>query len=141
MTSPLIRLRMFIGLTTALHGLSGLLVDGYIKHLVQATASGVLWSWLLMIGGALMFWAAAFEACCHRRTWGSVTGVALLGCLWIAVGYHSLVDGRVDAITLVAPAYVIFCAWCWVAVASSQRRELLSSQKQPNAEGAPHGTA
>lgn len=140
MTSSLIRLRMFIGLTTALHGLSGLLVDGYIKHLVQSSASGALWSWLLIAGGVLTFWAAAFEACCRRRTWGSVTGAALLGCLWIAVGYHSLADGRVDVITLVAPAYVVFCAWCWLAVASSQRRELLS-QKQLNDEGASHGAA
>jgi hypothetical protein len=107
--SSMMRLRMFIGLTSALHGLGALRFDYDvgIAWLVRAQDQGWQFAAALLVGGLLMAYAAAREWGGERRR------------------LSRSLSSFVVAVTLLAPAYVFFCLWAWLGEASVQRRRVI----------------
>jgi hypothetical protein len=122
----MMRLRMFLGLTSALHGLGALRFqyDVGIAWLVRMIPDGWQFAAALIFAGLLMAYAAAREwGGERRRSYRSISSFAL-AVTWIAVFFNSL-DGGADTVTLLAPAYVFFCFWAWLGEASVQRHRVI----------------
>jgi hypothetical protein len=121
----MMRLRMFIGLTSAIHGLGALKFqnDGGVAWLVRVYSDGWQFAASLMFAGLLMAYAAAREWGGERRRRCRVVSAFVLAVTWIAVFFHSLAGGW-DTVTCLAPAYVYFCFWVWLGEATVHRRRI-----------------
>lgn len=124
--SSMMRLRMFIGLTSAIHGLGALRFeyDVGVAWLVRAFADGWQFAAALLLGGLLMAYAAGREWGGERRRRCRSISAFVLTVTWIAVFFNSL-QGGADTVTLLAPVYVFFCFWAWLGEASVQRRRVI----------------
>jgi hypothetical protein len=123
---------MFIGMTTALLGVSGLAFDtgAGVSWLVERDGSaGWLWSAQMIFGGLLMLWAAGREMSGGRRRACRMVAAFVLLVTWTAVGFHSLLDGA-DHITLLAPCYVCFIIWSAVGEAHAARTKKIEESHQ-----------
>jgi hypothetical protein len=118
----MMRLRMFMGLTTALYGVAGLQFeyDVGISWLVQEEPEGWQFGAAMIFSGLLMLWAATREWTGERRRRCRVISAFVLMVTWISVFFHSL-EGGPDSITLVAPVYIWFCTWSWLGEATLHR--------------------
>jgi hypothetical protein len=122
----MMRLRMFMGLTSALQGFGGLKFEDYdvgVGYLVNHSEDGWQFSAALIFGGLVMLWAAAREWFGERRRRCRIVSAFLLAVTWIAVFFHSL-EGGAEPVTLIAPVYVFFCFWSWHGEATVERRRL-----------------
>ena len=109
------RSRLFMGLTSTMDGIGGLLFPGAtgVAGLVELDPNGWMFAVALIIFGLLMSFAAMMEEMGEQRRRCREIAACFLACTWMAVGFHSLEDGVPDTATLQAPLYVIFCAWSW----------------------------
>ena len=132
MTGTMLRLRMFMGITSALYGLGGLCF--YSPHgvarLVRQDDLGWLFAAALIVGGLLMLWAAVREGAGERRRRCREISAFVMICTWTAACYHSMTDGRADTLTLIAPAYVLFTLWAWWGEAHRARENSLMGAAQ-----------
>jgi hypothetical protein len=125
--SSMMRLRMFIGLTSALHGLGALKFsdqDSGVAWLVREARDGWMFAAALLAGGLLMAYAAAREWGGERRRRCRVVSSFTLAVTWIAVFFNSVTGGW-DTVTCLAPAYVFFCFWAWLGEATVHRRSAI----------------
>lgn len=122
----MMRLRMFIGLTSAMHGVGALRfeMDAGVAWLVRTTAEGWQFAVALIVGGLLMLYAAGREWSGERRRDCRAISAFVLAVTWIAVFFHSLQQGA-DTVTLLAPIYVFFCFWAWLGESAVQRSRVV----------------
>lgn len=123
--SSMMRLRMFMGLTSALYGVGGLKFqyDAGVSWLVHGVDAGWHFAAALIFGGLLMLYAAGREWSGERRRRCRLISAFLMAVTWIAVFFNSLQVGT-GVITLLAPVYVYFCFWSWLGEATVHRRRM-----------------
>lgn len=125
----MIRLRIFIGLSSALQGLGGFLFDfdTGVAWLVREQRDGWQWSAALIGAGLLMAWSAARQSAGETRRRCRVIAAFLLAVVWAAVFFNSL-EPSPDTVTLTSPLYVWFCFWAWLAEATHHRNRILEEK-------------
>lgn len=130
--SPMIRTRLFLGLTSAIYGLGGLLYDhpSGVSGLVFFVKNGWMFPAALVVCGALMAFSALMQYFGETRRLCREFSAFVLVPAWIAIWYHSMQDGFPDTTTLIAPVYAAFAVWTWFAEAFDNQTKLGSRRAE-----------